>query len=113
MSTGRSGDWLRRPAARASVNGKRIAASAIRIIIAAILIGGGDGRRAPRNRSAARSAQVSGPADHRGRRAAGAGRAEIARDALVQYRDAVQPDVPALLYRIVAEERPARLSERR
>ena len=52
-------------------------------------------------------------ARHRGRRAAGAGRAQIARHAVVQHRNAVQPDLPALLHRIVAEERSPGLSERR
>ena len=42
------------------------------------------------------------PLRDRRRRAAGAGRAQIARHALVQHRHAVQPDLPALLHRIVA-----------
>ena len=38
---------------------------------------------------------------------------QSARDAVVQHRHAVQPDLPPLLHRIVAKERPAGLSERR
>src|SRR5207247_1600741 len=57
------------------------------------------------------SAQVPGPARHRKGREARACRSEVARYAVVQHRNAVQFDLPALLHRIIAEKRPARLPD--
>ena len=75
--------------------------------IAAAASGEGDlthGRRPPRPR------EVPRPAGHGQGRAAGDRRAEVAGDAVVQYRHAVQLDLPELLHRIVAAQRPAGLS---
>ena len=47
------------------------------------------------------------------RASARAGRAACARDAVVQHRHAVQPDLPQLLHRILAAQRPAGLPDAR
>ena len=53
------------------------------------------------------------PVRHGEGRDAGDGGAAGAGDAVVQHRHAVQPDLPELLHRIVAAQRPAGLSDRR
>ena len=58
------------------------------------------------------AAQVSRPVCYRRRRTARAGRAVGAAYAVVQHRHPVQPDLRPLLYRVLAQERPAGLSDR-